>query len=110
MTISEYEIRMEAYQLQQVEKLNYLATQAWFNQTVKATEGSKKHPKPKFKHLEDFFEYQNAIDKVRVKYEPRYKPKSLISQGEERTRIFAKRHEEFEKLWSEKRISRKRGG
>lgn len=108
MTIAEYELRMEAFQLQQLEKQNLLAEQAWFNQLVKSTTGGK-HPKPKFKHLSDLFDYQKEIDKVRSQYEPNYIPESMLTKNEIQAEIFVKRHKEFEKLWQEHKIQRKGG-
>lgn len=108
MTIAEYELRMEAFQLQQIEKQNQLAEQAWFNQLVKSTTGGK-HPKPKFKRLTDLFDYQKEIDRVRSQYEPNYNPESMLTQKDIQTETFIKRHEEFEKLWHEHKIQRKGG-
>ena len=47
MTLSEYYLRLEAYQLKELNEREKIAIQAWFNQTVQATTG-KKNPKPKF--------------------------------------------------------------
>ena len=71
MTLVEYELRMEAYQLKQVDRQNEIAQQAWMNQQVQATTGSK-NPKPKFKTFDDFFDKKAAIDSVRSNYEPNY--------------------------------------
>ena len=49
MTLNEYLIRMEAFQLQTIKRNEELAYQAWLNQQVQATTGSSKNPKPKFK-------------------------------------------------------------
>ena len=38
MTLVEYELRMEAYQLKQVDRQNEIAQQAWMNQQVQANE------------------------------------------------------------------------
>ena len=63
MTLVEYELRMEAYQLKQVDRQNEIAQQAWMNQQVQATTGIK-NPKPKFKKFDDFFDKKVIIDKV----------------------------------------------
>lgn len=55
MTLVEYSLRMEAYQLQQLQVRQNIAIQAWFNQTVQATVG-KKNPRPKFKKFDQFFD------------------------------------------------------
>ena len=110
MTIAEYELRMEAYQLKRVEKLNFLATQAWFNQIVQATTGSPKNPKPKYKKLADLYDHQMAIDEIRTKYEPDYHAQSqsrLTPEKQKQVEIFIKRQKEFEEKWKNRQ---KRGG
>lgn len=104
MTMREYYLRLEAYKLKQAEQLNNLAMQAWFNQTVKATKGSSKHPKPKYEKIDDFFDYQKAIDDVRSEFESDYEAKSTKSEKIAASQIFAMRQKEFEKLWDEGRI------
>ena len=105
MTLVEYELRMEAYQLKQVDRQNEIAQQAWMNQQVQATTGSK-NPKPKFKTFDDFFDKKAAIDSVRSNYEPNYEV-SQMSKTElkhSRAQIFAKRMAEFQRLKREGKI------
>lgn len=105
MTLVEYELRMEAYQLKQVDRQNEIAQQAWMNQQVQATTGSK-NPKLKFKTFDDFFDKKEIVDKVRSSYEPDYEI-SLMSKTElkhSRARIFAKRMAEFQRLKREGKI------
>lgn len=99
MTISEYYLRLEAYQLQQIDKQKDLATQSWFNQTVKSTTGSSKHPKPKFKTLTDFYDAQQEENKVKKFFDPDYKPVVESEQEKKikRAKLFAKRQEEWMK-------------
>lgn len=96
MTLAEYQLRMEAYSLQQIKIQERLHLQAFLNQTVQATKGSKKHPKPYYEKFEQFFNVQKMVDEVRSAYEPDY-----IKQAEVKLNtadIFAKRVEEFKRL------------
>ena len=105
MTLVEYELRMEAYQLKQVDRQNEIAQQAWMNQQVQATTGSK-NPKPKFKTFDDFFDKKATVDQVRSSYEPDYEI-SLMSKTELKhslAQIFAKRMAEFQRLKREGKI------
>ena len=105
MTLVEYELRMEAYQLKQVDRQNEIAQQAWMNQQVQATTGIK-NPKPKFKRFDDFFDKKAIVDEVRSSYEPDYEI-SLMSKAElkrSRAQIFAKRMAEFQRLKREGKI------
>ena len=58
MTLAEYQLRMEAYSLQQIKIQERLHLQAFLNKTVQATKGSKKHPKPYYEKFEQFFDAQ----------------------------------------------------
>lgn len=95
MTLAEYSIRMEAYQLKQVKRHEEIALQAFMNQAVKATKG-KSHPKPVYRKFEQFFNTQEQIDKVRSSFEPNYARK--VDNKKNTAAIFAKRVEEFKKL------------
>lgn len=95
MTLAEYSIRMEAYQLQQVKRQEEIALQAFMNQSVKATKGTK-NPKPKFSKFNQFFNMQEEIDRVRAEYEPDYVKK--VETKRDTAEIFAKRVEEFKRL------------
>lgn len=75
MTVSEYWMRLEAYNLQMVEKRQALHMQAFLNQLVQATE-DKKGTKPMFKTFNDFFHREEEINQVRSTFERDYKPKS----------------------------------
>lgn len=100
MTIVEYRLRMEAYQLKQVDRQESLALQAWFNQSVQATTGSKKNPQPKFKLFEQFFDKKAEVDQIRAQYEENYVIAHMSKQELKQSRgmIFAKRAAEFQAL------------
>ncbi|MEO3720086.1 hypothetical protein [Lacticaseibacillus paracasei] len=105
MTLVEYELRMEAYQLKQVDRQNGIALQAWMNQQVQATTGHSS-PKPKYQTFDDFFDKKATVDQVRSSYEPDYEI-SLMSKTElkhSRAQIFAKRMAEFQRLKREGKI------
>lgn len=99
MTLKEYYLRLEAYQLKQVKEQEMLALGAWFNQGVQATTGSSKNPKPKYKTFKDFFDTQEAIDSVRSKFEQEFTSKSKTKQS--KAWLYAQREAEFRKMREE---------
>lgn len=100
MTFVEYYLRMEAYQLRQLDEQRKLAMQAWLGQTVKAQTGSAKHPKPKFKTFDDFFDATEQEAEIIQYYDPDAKP--IATRGKAKrlrqAEVFAKRQQEFEQL------------
>lgn len=100
MTLSEFALKMEAYNLREVDHIEKIHAQAFLNQSVQATTGGKK-PKPVYDKFSKFYDTQKEIDKVRMKYEKDYKPKSnavierkqtdLINKADERFREFINR-------------------
>lgn len=103
MTLKEYHLRMEAYQLKQIHEIENLARQAWFNQAVQATTGGKK-PKPKFKEFSQFYDAESAIDKIRQFYEPSYKPTAKKTRSIHSRDLFNERVRRYQK------IKRQKGG
>ena len=98
MTLREYQLRLEAYQIRRVNEQESLATLAWQIQSVQATKGSSKHPKPVFEKFRDFFDTQKYIDQVRSDFEADYKTHSHTTRVIDRAKIFNRRLEEFKKL------------
>lgn len=98
MTLREYQLRLEAYQIRRVNEQESLATLAWQIQSVQATKGSSKHPKPVFEKFRDFFDTQKYIDQVRSDFEADYKTHSHTTRVIDRAKIFNQRLEEFKKL------------
>lgn len=96
MTIKEYRLRMEAYQIKEVNVYKHLALQAWFNQAVQATSGSKKNPKPKYKRFNQFFDAEEEINRVRDAFENTNT--SSRRSNLTRNQIIAKRYEEYQEL------------
>lgn len=117
MTLNEYLIRMEAFQLQTIKRNEELAYQAWLNQQVQATTGSPKNPKPKFKKFDQFFDTNKMIDEVRSSFEIDYITTSNKAKLRTNENVFAQRLKEFKELkkqgkiipWNE-RTQEERGG
>ncbi|WP_057769960.1 hypothetical protein [Lactobacillus selangorensis] len=99
MTVVEYTLRIEAYQLQQSTMRENLALQAWFNQSVQATTGRKK-PKPKFRTFSEFYDRQAYDDEIRSAFESDYVTShiSTTNKKEHEAEIFQKRIREFKAL------------
>lgn len=64
LTIPEYEILMEAHELKKVDEEYRVARQAFENQRVQATKGSK-HPSAVFKTLESFYNFKQREKEVK---------------------------------------------
>lgn len=95
MTIVEYELRMEAYNLQQVEKQYDAATLAWMNRNAQAFDADGNAV---FTEFNDFFNRDEAIDKVRSNFEPNYQPKIKVKKKQNRQDILLKRIREYQRL------------
>ncbi|WP_461241132.1 hypothetical protein [Paucilactobacillus sp. N302-9] len=100
MTISEYFLRLEAIQLQHNDQEEMIHLQAWTNQMVQATKGSKKNPKPKFTKFEDFYNHSKIEKGIRSEYEsgidtPEKKAKrNRIMAGKKADALIAQRRKE----------------
>lgn len=95
MTIAEYELRMEAYNLRQVEKQYNAATLAWMNRNAQAFD---KDGDAVFTEFNEFFDRDEAVDKVRSNFEPNYQPKIKVKKKQNRQDILLKRIREYQKL------------
>lgn len=95
MTLVEYQLRMEASQLQRIAKQRDIFMQAFANQIVKSTKG-KKNPKLVYTKFDQLFNEEKEVDKVRSSFESDYISKN--SQEIKTQMIFAKRIAEFHKL------------
>lgn len=98
MTFSEYNLRIEAYQLKQIKEQEKLALSAWFNQSVQATTVNAKHPKPKYKKFTDFFDAMEMIDVLRDEFEEDYEPRTEKVKEKKRRDLINARLAEFERL------------
>ena len=117
MTLNEYFLRCEAYQLKIIKRNEELALQAWYIQNVQATKGSAKHPKPMFTKFEQFFDTQSIIDDIRAIFETDYHTNAQKDEQKINEQLFIQRMKEFKELkknglikpWSE-RSEEERGG
>lgn len=98
MTFSEYNLRIEAYQLKQIKEQESLALLAWFNQSVQATTGSGKNPKPKYRKFTDFFDSLEMIDTLRDEFEEDYMPRTQKVKDKKRRDLINARLAEFEMM------------
>lgn len=99
MTLNEYLLRMEAYQLERVDIERDIALQAWMTQVAKSTEGEGDNIRPKYQHFSDLYDYnanRNAIlsaygdaDPEKIKEEKAKSDPMLIA---------AKRMKEWQKM------------
>lgn len=94
MTLSEYELRMESYELQETDRQFNMALQAWLNTAVQAVD---KDGKSIYKDFDDFFDYIKQINKVRSYYEPNYVPVKKIKQPS-KADILINRIKEYQKM------------
>lgn len=62
LTLYEYEARMHAFSLSEIDKERDMHVQAWLNHQVTATKG--KDAKPAFKEFKDFFDYEKRIKEL----------------------------------------------
>lgn len=69
MTLGEYFMRMEAAMLRNNDQEKLIHLQAWASQMVQATEGSKKHPKPKYKTFKEFYNADQIEENIVDQYE-----------------------------------------
>ncbi|WP_304976421.1 hypothetical protein [uncultured Ligilactobacillus sp.] len=98
MTFAEYNLRIEAYQLKQIKEQEKLALLAWFNQSVQATTGNAKPPKPKYRKFTDFFDSLEMIDELRDEFELDYQPRTQKVKDKKRRDLINARLAEFEMM------------
>ncbi len=97
MTMSEFYLRLEAYQLKRLNDQQDLATMAWLNQAVQATKGSAKNPKPQFSRFTQFFDREKEEHKIRREFGDDYSLGSKMDQ-EKAPQTFAERLAEYKRL------------
>lgn len=64
LTLYEYEARMYAYRLHQVDERQKMHQQAWLNHQVTMTKGQGDKQVPAFKSYKDFFDYDKEIKEI----------------------------------------------
>lgn len=98
MTLNEYQLRMEAYQLKKVERQEELAYQSWLNRAVKATKGNGKHQTYYYKKFKDLYDTEAAKEEVRKAFEPEYKPITQKTKRKDRQAILYQRLREWDRM------------
>ncbi|GBG94649.1 hypothetical protein LFYK43_11080 [Ligilactobacillus salitolerans] len=98
MTLSDYYLAMEAYAIKRTLHREDIALQAWFNQTVQATKGSDKHPKPMYRKFDEFYNTEELEDEIRSSFEDDYVSERTKARDEQ-----AAINERFAKLQEIKR-------
>lgn len=95
MTIKEFYLRLEAFQLRRLNEQQDLASLAWLNQAVQATTGSANHPRAKYTKFNQFFDRKGLERKIRRDFGDEY----MLEDGKPKgTQTFAERLAEFERL------------
>lgn len=87
LTLDEYYLRLEAYQLQRIQFEEDLALQAWLNQQVQATKG-KKNPKPVYTSFKKFYDRNYFEDQLRSTYEPGYQVSKATQAQEQKAKAY----------------------
>ena len=70
LLLSEYQLRMKAYQLSRVDREYELHLQAWLNQQARATKSKGKKTVSVFSTFNDFFNYEERVNEI-VKPKPK---------------------------------------
>lgn len=83
MTLFEYEARMYAYRLKELDREYDMHFKAWLNNKVGAT---NKDGKPKFKDFESFFDYRKKLQEIETglgnaNIKPQHKRMAKIAAG-----------------------------
>ncbi len=104
MSLYEYFLRLEAYQVKQVNMQENIALQAWLNQTVQATTGSKKNPKPKYTKFEEFFNSVDVKNNIHKTFNKDYVPQ-VESETEKKKRIAEERNKRYVEYMAKKKTN-----
>lgn len=97
MTLREYYLRLEAYQLHEIDVQEKIALQAFYNQSVQETTG-KKHPRPKYRKFKQFFDREEQELAVRNVFADDTMGISEKAKRHTQTELFMRRAQEFKKL------------
>lgn len=100
MTLKEYQLRLQAYEMKKATQRQDIAFQSWMNQQVKATKGSGKNVKPYYKNFKELYDLESEIESIKERYDPSFKSKHTQKQSVEQT--INARIEEFYKRKEEK--------
>lgn len=103
MTLREYYLRLEAYQLHEIDVQEKIALQAFYNQSVQETTG-KKHPRPKYRKFKQFFDREEQELAVRNVFADDTMGISEKAKRHTQTELFMRRAQEFKKLRKQGKI------
>ncbi|MCW4387067.1 hypothetical protein [Limosilactobacillus oris] len=103
MTLREYYLRLEAYQLHEIDVQEKIALQAFYNQSVQETAG-KKHPRPKYRKFKQFFDREEQELAVRNVFADDTMGISEKAKRHTQTELFMRRTQEFKKLRKQGKI------
>ncbi|MCH3911503.1 MAG: hypothetical protein LKE20_05175 [Limosilactobacillus oris] len=103
MTLREYYLRLEAYQLHEIDVQEKIALQAFYNQSVQETTG-KKHPRPKYRKFKQFFDREEQELAVRNVFADDTMGISEKAKRHTQTELFMRRAQEFKKLREQGKI------
>ena len=95
---------MEAFSLHEANIEKHAAQIAFYNQKMKSTKGSAKHPKLAYPKFQDLFDFEARIDEIRSANEADYQSVSERETKIDQAKIFAKRLRKFERLKQEGKI------
>lgn len=97
MTLREYQLRMEAWQLREIALQDHLWQLAFHTRDAKSNNGKKY----RFKGPSDVFQAEKAIDKVRSTYEPWYTSPRL--EKIKTAKMLQRRQREWEEIQKQKK-------
>ena len=104
MTLREYQLRMEAWQLREIALQDHLWQLAFYTRDAKSNNGKKY----RFKGPSDVFQTEKAIDKVRSTYEPWYTSPRL--EKIKTAKVLQKMQREWEEMQKQKKGVSDNGG
>lgn len=85
MTLKEYQLRLQAYEMKKATQRQDIAFQSWMNQQVKATKGSGKNTKPYYKSFKELYDLESEIESIQERYDPTFKSTQSKKQSVEQT-------------------------
>lgn len=62
--LNEYTLKMKAFRLSRVDRMNDMHMQAWLNHAVTATKEQGKNQVPVYKTYKEFFDYEKQISEI----------------------------------------------
>lgn len=82
MSLHEYVLRTEAYELEREDKIHDIHLQSWANVVVHNQKGEGDNARPMYTRFDDFYDSEKARDYIRDQYEKDYVKLSDTEQKE----------------------------